>query len=167
MSEGDTAMAAGVLVCFNGLLRPVEAMLTTGQCTLDLDVASCTLTSGTPKEVRDQARPSMSSSTSSRQLCSLQNYCMDAQLGPSYSPAGRAAFAVPSGDWLPASGPTLTGTSRAPSVGEAPPITSKSWEVFPRHVFAAAGGTSPRLAYTSRTGWPCWSATTSVPKSGG
>ena len=36
LAEGDRALAAVVLVCFNGFLRPVEAMLTAGQCTFDL-----------------------------------------------------------------------------------------------------------------------------------
>ena len=35
LAEGDLAMAAGVLVCFNGILRPIEAMLTAGQCSFD------------------------------------------------------------------------------------------------------------------------------------
>ena len=37
LEEGDRATAAAVLVCFNGILRPVECMLTAGQCTFDLD----------------------------------------------------------------------------------------------------------------------------------
>ena len=37
LSEGDTAMAAAVLVSFNGFLRPVEVMLQASQCTWDLD----------------------------------------------------------------------------------------------------------------------------------
>ena len=35
LAEGDLAMAAGVLVCFNGILRPIEAMLTAKQCSFD------------------------------------------------------------------------------------------------------------------------------------
>ena len=35
LAEGDLAMAAGVLVCFNGILRHIEAMLTAKQCSFD------------------------------------------------------------------------------------------------------------------------------------
>ena len=36
LAEGDVAMAAGLLVAFNGFLRPCETMLARGQCTFDL-----------------------------------------------------------------------------------------------------------------------------------
>ena len=49
LEEGDQSMAAGLLVAFNGFLRPCEAMLTSGQCTFDLDQGTCHINLGLTK----------------------------------------------------------------------------------------------------------------------
>ena len=49
LEEADPAMAAGLLAGFNGFLRPVELMITAGQCTFDLDQGLCHVNLGFTK----------------------------------------------------------------------------------------------------------------------
>ena len=47
--DGDVAMAAALLVSFNGLLRPIEVMLQANQATFDFSKGTCHLDLGLTK----------------------------------------------------------------------------------------------------------------------
>ena len=79
LEEGDTAMAAGLLVAFNGILRPAELMLTASQCAFNLDEPLCHINLGLTKGgkragaeehvVIDEAEGSCSSRAASLASC--------------------------------------------------------------------------------------------------
>ena len=49
LEEADVAMAAALLIGFNGMLRPIELMLLANQCTFDLEKGTCHIDLGFTK----------------------------------------------------------------------------------------------------------------------